>query len=47
MVLRLVVEENTVIHAAKEEGCEGDNENELSEEGMQEKSGQAKSMADS
>lgn len=32
-VLWLVVEENTVVHAAKEEGCEGDNEDELSEEG--------------
>lgn len=29
MVLWLVVEENIVIHAAKEEGCKGDNENEL------------------
>lgn len=46
MVLRLVVEENIVIHAAKEEGCKGDNENELSEEGMQKRSGQAEGMAD-
>lgn len=35
MVLWLVVEEDIVIHTAKEEGREGDNENELSEEGMQ------------
>lgn len=31
LVLWLVVEENIVIHTAKEEGCEGDDENELSE----------------
>lgn len=30
MVTWLVGEENIVIHAAKKEGCEGDNENELS-----------------
>ena len=33
IVLWVVVEENTVVHAAKEEGWEGDDENELSEEG--------------
>lgn len=35
MVLWLVVEENIVIHTAKEEGCEGDDENELSEKRVQ------------
>lgn len=46
MVLWLVVEENIVIHAAKEEGCKGDNENELPEERMQERSAQARGMTD-